>query len=252
MFAEKRSISLVTPRVRRFTRWAFGAAVLVLAVGCKTVDTAPSSRAASTSVLGGEVLYQAARGDQPIQGATVEIFLRGQKVGESTTDADGRFRITNLPDEPFQLHVSKGGEYENYEHPDPLDPSAFANGRRFIRVSLEGHITTLVGNVTTADGKPVTGAVIRTYPETAQDVTKADGTFEIRSGLFESMEYRVHVTMSGFEPKLSDSFTPDVGNQSVIGEIALTAFELEKMGTEPGELDEGGGGAPGVVTPGDQ
>jgi hypothetical protein len=252
MFAEKRANSLAIPRLRRFIHWSFGAALLVLAGGCKNVDTAPSSGAAGSLVLGGEVVYQAARGDQPIQGANVEILLRGTKVGEATTNADGRFRVTNLPDEPFQLHVSKGGEYENYEHPDPLDPSAFANGRRFIRVSLEGHITTLVGNVTTTDGKPVTGAVIRTYPETAQDVTKADGTFEIRSGLFESMEYRVHVTMSGFEPKLSDSFTPDVGNQSVIGEITLAAFELEKMGTAPGELDTGGGGAPGVVTPGDQ
>lgn len=252
MFTENRASSLVIPRLRRFTHWSLGAALLVLAGGCKTVDTAPPSRAAGTLVLGGEVLYQAARGDQPIQGATVEILLRGKKVGESTTDADGRFRVSDLPDEPFQLRVSNGGEYENYEHPEALDPSAFVNGRKFIRISLEGHVTTLVGTVATADGEPVAGAGIRTYPETAQAVTKADGTFEIRSGLFESMQYRIHVTMSGFEPKLSDSFTPDVGNQSVIGEITLTAFELEKMGTESRELDTGGGGAPGVVTPGDQ
>ncbi len=250
MFAEKRASSVVIPH--RLSHWTLGAALLVFAGGCKTVDTAPSSRAAGNTVLGGEVLYQAARGDQPIQGATVEILLRGKKVGESITDADGRFRVSNLPDEPFQLRVSKGGEYENYDHPDPLDPSAFANGRKFIRVSLEGHVTTIVGKVTTTDGKPIAGAAIRTYPETAQDVTKEDGSFEIRSGLFESMEYRVHVTMSGFEPKLSDNFTPDVGKQGVVGGIILTAFELDKDGIMPGELDPGGGGAPGNVTPGDQ
>jgi len=216
------------------------------------VDTAPSSGAAGNSMLGGEVVYQAARGDQPIQGATVEILVRGKKAGESTTDADGRFRLSNLPGEPFHLRVAKGGDYEDYEHPELLDPSAFANGRRFIRVSMEGHVTTLVGKVVTADGDPIVGAVIRTYPETAQDVTKEDGTFEIRSGLFESMQYRVHVTMSGFEPKLSDNFTPDVGKQSVVGEILLTAFELEKEGIGSGELDIGGGDDPGVVTPGDQ
>ena len=216
------------------------------------MDTAPSSGAAGSSMIGGEVVYQAARGDQPIQGATVEILLRGKKVGESTTDADGRFRLSRLPSEPFQLRVAKGGDYEDYEHPELLDPSAFANGRKFIRVSMEGHVTTLVGKVVTADGDPIVGAVIRTYPETAQDVTKADGTFEIRSGLFESMPYRVHVTMSGFEPKVSDKFTPDVGKQSVVDEILLTAFELEKEGIGSGELDIGGGDDPGVVTPGDQ
>ena len=221
--------------------------MLTALASCKKETTPPPQASQGGTVLGGEVV-QAERGDDPVQGAVVELVIDGRTVAEAVTDADGRFRLEDLPASPFRLRVSKEGDFENYEHPETLNPSSFSRGRKFIHIPLEGNLTTVTGIVLTEDGEPVEGATIRTYPATTEITTAEDGTFELRSGQFLEVEYRVDVSKADFESKMSEKVTPQIGMKSNVGTIILVATVEAKTGTGGEEL--GGPTGPGNITPG--
>ena len=176
-------------------------------------------------------------------------------MAEAVTDADGRFRVSDLPGVPFNLRVVKGGDYEDYDHSellDPSDPNQFRNGRKFLTIQLEGHQTVLTGSVRTPDGKPVAGATVRTYPATVPDETDEYGTYEIRSGQFDSgVDYRVEATHPRYRSELSEKLQLRVGEQNEVGIITLVPYELSNTGIVPGVVDNTGAGS-GDVTQGDQ
>ena len=248
--------SVLTMRTRHRAGVVVALGILsVILSSCASGGGPPQPSSGTSVVLGGEVVFEAASGDQPIQGARVEIVFEERILGNTLTDADGRFRISDLPTAPFNLLVTTGEDYQDYDHKReigvPLDPGAFPNGRKFLSIRVEGHLTVLTGSVTTADGLPVAGVSVRTYPATVNATTQDDGTFEIRSGRFEkSVDYRIEVSQTGFLSKLSHSLRPTIGQTKDVGTITLVAYELDKRGTGGGEWEVGGTG-PGEVTQGD-
>lgn len=245
--------SMPSPRRPRSTIACTAALLLLSSLSaCLTATTPdlgrpPIGMSGDGIVLRGEVVYRAPRGDQQIEGAIVQVLIDGKVKAETSSGPDGRFGLTDLPNRPFQLRVTKGGSYEDFE--ETVDPSTFANGRGWVPISLEGHLTVLEGKVISTEGEPVAGATIRTYPETAEFSTQPDGSFEIRSQ-FEAVEYRVEVSKAGYKSKLSDKLIPQIGETNTAGVITLEAYELPKEGIDREDLDPGGGG-PGQVVPGD-
>lgn len=209
----------------------------------------------STVTLGGEVVFQSARGDRPIKEAVVKAVVDERTVGEAMTDMDGRFKLEGLPMTPFNLLVVTDEDFEDYDHfrkaKEYIDPATFANGRKFLAIRLEGRQTVLSGVVVGEDGKAVEGATVRTYPGTITVTTDAEGRFDLRSGLFEAIDYRVEAIRPGFQSQLSESIRPAIGGSTDIGTLTLSAYQLDKTGTGKGELETSGTGS-GEVTTGEK
>jgi hypothetical protein len=256
--------------------WLVTGAITALAAalaGCGGPKSPQQSASVPAAVIGGEVVFEGARGDRPIQGASVEVVVEGEIVVKVATDADGRFRVSELPRVPFKLRVVKGGDYEDYEYSEPLDPSnpnQFLNGRKFLTIRLEGHLTSLTGSVCRPKsppeevpdlgglgcggdhGEPVADATVRTYPATVEVKTQEDGTYEIRSGRFDSaIDYRVEAAQDGYRSEMSKKLQPRIGEPNEVEVITLVPYELSKTGIVPGVVDNTGEGS-GDVTQGDQ
>lgn len=128
-------------------------------------DPSGTERIAGTSVLRGFVV--AANNGAPVRRAQVSAFADPRRRGSSTTDAEGRFEIRELPAGKYTLQTSKSGflmpgmEQAGRSLPGPRQIVELGDGqvveKVVIRMSRGGVIS---GRVTDEFGEPVAGAQV--------------------------------------------------------------------------------------------
>ncbi len=87
--------------------WATAIGALALLLGGCSQTTQPPPPPQGPHALSGQVVSENAGG--PVVGSEVRLFLNGQQVAVTTTDAQGRFSFTNLPEGTYRVVAQKPG-----------------------------------------------------------------------------------------------------------------------------------------------
>jgi len=171
-------------------------------------QTSASIVLGGTSTMEGRITSK--KGD-PIEGASISVAIgrRGGAFGEATSDADGRYRMENLPDGRIQFMRVEAVGYASFPVID--NPMMFQRGfgdlpaggtlQKDIQLDSGARV---FGRVTSqADGQPIEGATVYVLSvmsaflgSTGQTVTDENGDYEV-TGVGKGL-YQVAVKSPGF------------------------------------------------------
>ena len=160
------------------------------------------------TVLTGEIILPGIT-HKPIAMAIVQVEQKNKIIDETTSDGNGRFMFVGLPDDEFDLLISKGDLYVPYrfseENLRTLNVKDFKNGRQFLQIIMSARPTVLSGKILSANTRePVAGVTITTYPPTIKVITDKKGLYRLESDRFEDSPtpYALVVSpLTGFEPE---------------------------------------------------
>ncbi|WP_343249466.1 carboxypeptidase regulatory-like domain-containing protein [Diplocloster hominis] len=118
---------------------------------------------------------------KPVEGAEVVIKdQKGQELGRDTTDADGQYHISNVPDGSHDLTAKKDGKTET------VNVYISQNGQTVEKeqnTKLQVGGASVGGTITDADGKPIEGAWVtvkdKNDTELGRGKTDQNGQYEI-------------------------------------------------------------------------
>jgi hypothetical protein len=134
---------------------------------------------------------------RPLAGATVRAMPGGYAA---TTDANGRFTLSNIPNGAYTFTASAGGHKS-------VSRKATFNSNGTINFTLPTSTTAppteqpargLSGVIRNSDGRSVAGASIRLTPGNYQATTNKDGRFSLSN--VPAGTYTAHIRADGYRP----------------------------------------------------
>jgi protocatechuate 3,4-dioxygenase beta subunit len=166
--------------------------------------------------------------DRPTPGSQdFSMDLTGAGAGEdhvALTDAEGRYRVTNLPEGKYEAHVSLGGHVREKPSPNGSLTESFSLGEGESRGNVDFALVrggVITGRVTDADGRPLIARVVSLQVVDEQGRTTFENPMNMAPGFdgFQTDDrgvYRIfglragrYLVSSGGEP---DVFTGAAGN----------------------------------------
>ena len=170
-------------------------------------------------------------GNTPLQGVTVSLTIEGRRR-ETTTDAEGAFSFSHLPEGTATLNLIK----RNYETLNYTIPSKIEGHCILLPLQMQRRKSKISGTVVTkADGTPIQGASIsiKNESESAYSYstsTDATGSYSIEFDSIDTAYWTVSASKEGYESNSTRVLVTD--NEVTAASIALSKSETEVVDME--------------------